>query len=284
MSPKTTICNGCGVVVKIYNPQSMRNHERVCVYPDIMESEDDEYRVLCNAEHGNRSSLNAFLEEPMMALCEPVVSALVDDFPHLTQFCNRPAWVCTEGEMQLVKFMSMAQSGYGVSRNFSKSMLKYAKASGGKNLHLPDSWGSCVNDMTRLIEKMQGKRKTYTLDVSIPHNVRLLLADPDQTHVAFEFECPITEMVRIAMFSDTCQDWNNVALSYEDNDGYLDDFCNGDRYKRIAADISPTGAILGAVLATDGICLDKCMFDSQEVRKPCISYKLDFKLDLGPDC
>jgi hypothetical protein len=63
------------------------------------------------------------------------------------------------------------------------------------------------------------------------------LADPGQTHVTFEFECPVTELLRIAMFSKTTQDWNNVALSYEDNGGYLDDFCNGGRYKRIADDL-----------------------------------------------
>ena len=63
-----------------------------------------------------------------------------------------------------------------------------------------------------------------------------------------------------------------MALSYEDNDGFLDDFCNGDRYKRIANDMSPGSAILGAVLATDGICLDKCMFDSQKV-SPCFQLQ-----------
>ena len=112
---------------------------------------------------------------------------------------------------------------------------------------------------------MEGKRKTFTLNVAIPDNVRELLADPSQSHIQFEFECPITEMIRVAMFSKTCKSWANVALSYEDNNGYLDDFCNGDRYKRIAGSISRGGAILGAVLATDGICLDKCMFDSPEV-------------------
>ena len=73
------------------------------------------------------------------------------------------------------------------------------------------------------------------------------------------------EMIRVAMFSATCQNLDNVAFAYEDNGGYLDDFCNGDRYKRITASLSRGGAILGAVLATDGICMDKCMFDSQEV-------------------
>jgi hypothetical protein len=268
----------------------MRNHKRICIHDheEVMESDADDYEeVLYDVDHNNhRSSLNDIAEEPMDASAVPVVVSLVDDWQQLTQFLQHGRCVCSEGDLQLVKFISMAHRGYGVSRSYSEGMLDYAKESGGSNVHLPDSWRACVELTSSLIEKMQGKRKTFTLDVPIPENVRVLLADPKQTHIGFEFECPITEMVRIAMFSETCQNWDNVALSYEENDGFLDDFCNGDRYKRIAADISPSGAILGAVLATDGICLDKCMFDSQEVHYAWIEdwlvYWID-KLDWGLD-
>jgi hypothetical protein len=202
---------------------------------------------------------------PMEEPGEPPVPECLDNFEHLMQFMEAGRCVCSEAELQLVKFVHMAHGGYGVSRHFSDGMLDYVKASGGKNIHLPDTWKSCVARTTLLIEKLEGPRKTFCLDVPIPLAVRELLADPSQTHIEFEFECPITEMIRVAMFSKTCKSWKNVALSYEDNQGYLDDFCNGDRYKRIAESMSPGGAILGAVLATDGICLDKCMFDSQEV-------------------
>ena len=137
--------------------------------------------------------------------------------------------------------------------------------SGGRNSLLPASWSICVEKTTELINKLEGRRKTFTLEVPIPMNVRELLADQTQASISFDFECPITEMIRVAMFSKTCQNWSNVALSYEDTDGHLDDFCNGDRYHRIAKSMSRDSVILGAVLATDGICMDKCMFDSQEV-------------------
>ena len=89
--------------------------------------------------------------------------------------------------------------------------------------------------------------------------------DPSQTEIRFEFEDPIVEMIRIAMFSDTCQHPENVAFSYEDNGGYLDDICHGERYRRISEALPKGSAILGSILSTDGICLDKCLFDSQEV-------------------
>ena len=93
----------------------------------------------------------------------------------------------------------------------------------------------------------------------------LQLADPDQSHIHFEFECPITELVRVAMLSKTTKDWDNVVLRHEHNDGYLEDMCNGDRYRRLTASVSAGGAILGCIFATDGICMDKAQFDSQDV-------------------
>ena len=72
-------------------------------------------------------------------------------------------------------------------------------------------------------------------------------------------------MLRIACLSDTCKDTSNMAFSYEPNGGMLEDICNGERYRRIADDLGRGSAILGSILATDGICLDKCMFDSQDV-------------------
>jgi len=253
-------CAACGQLIQRSNNMSLRNHQRVCGgaerdTEDALEDlPDEEGSVDLADEEGY-----AFREEPT-----PEVHGL-DNFNHLNQFLSTGRCVCTDAEMQLIKFVHMAHGGYGVSRNFSEGMLEYCKESGGRNFHLPDSWKRCVRDTTKLIESLEGPRKTFSLDIAIPQNVRDMLADPSQECITFEFECPIQEMIRVAMFTKTCKNWQNVALSYEDNEGYLDDFCNGERYKRIAADLSPGGAILGAVLATDGICLDKCMFDSQEV-------------------
>jgi hypothetical protein len=258
----TRMCTACGLELELSGRYAMRNHMRSCsAIEGGIESEEE----IVNALDRDAVVLD---EDDIVGGGQPIVEERDDEgvnFEFLTQFLHTGRVVCNESELQLVKFMHMAQKGYGVSRAFSVGMLEYSKQSGGANMLLPNSWIRCVEDTTKLIERLEGRRKTFTLDVAIPENVRELLADPSQTHIGFEFECPITEMMKVAMFSKTCKDWDNVALSYEDNDGHLDDFCNGDRYKRISQAISPGGAILGCVLATDGICLDKCMFDSQEV-------------------
>ena len=274
------LCPYCGRLVANHNKFSKTNHNRSCGGTVPVDSEDDivdclgdDVTMVGAADNGDIDDTDGVTAVLMVRQADVehggdehagFIHGL-KDFEHLNQFMHIGRCECTDNDMQLMRFMFMAQCGYGVSRAFSVGMLEYAKQSGGRNVHLPDSWGRCVQNTTTLIEKLEGPRKTFTLDVVIPMDVRMLLADPSQTHIAFSFECPITEMIRVAMFSQTCKSWENVAFTYEENNGYLDDFCNGDRYKRIAADMSPGGAILGAVLATDGICLDKCMFDSQEV-------------------
>ena len=265
-----SMCRRCGEVVVRFNRHSMCNHERTCAGELERVSSDD------GSDDDDVSMLGVDDDvNPVIAggSSRPVACPHLtgfDDYEHLTQFLRMGRFHCSQAERQLIQFVHMNHGGYGVSRSFSRGLLKYSKDAGGKNMHLPDTWKKCVEFTSGFIDELQGKRKTFKMDVPIPENVRELLADRSQTHIAFEFECPILEMVRVAMFSRTCQNMDNVALSYEDNDGHLDDFCNGDRYKRIAADMSPGGAILGAVLATDGICLDKCMFDSQEVGVWCL--------------
>ena len=255
-------CLQCGITFSNYGVFAKRNHEVHCnPCDDLVHSADDDNDDECDVPEPS----DDFQPQRLNSAVETVCTPGLEDFQHLNQFLTMGRCPCTEEELQVVKFVNMAHEGYGVSRHFSETMLNYCKSTGGLNVHLPDTWKRCVEITTDLIEKLEGKRHTFTLDVPIPMPVRVLLADPTQTTIAFEFECPIMEMIRVAMFSATCQNLDNVAFAYEENGGYLDDFCNGDRYKRITASLSTGGAILGAVLATDGICMDKWMFDSQEV-------------------
>jgi hypothetical protein len=67
-------------------------------------------------------------------------------------------------------------------------------------------------------------------------------------------------MLRKACLSDTYKDTSNMAFSYEPNGGMLDGICNGERHRRIAKHLADGSAMLGSMLATGGVCLDKCMF------------------------
>jgi hypothetical protein len=78
--------------------------------------------------------------------------------------------------LQVLKFMAMTQTGYGVSRAFTDATLKYCVESGGKNNLLPHSLNACEQVAEGLIDTLQGKRKTYVIDIPIPLEVRLLVS------------------------------------------------------------------------------------------------------------
>ena len=82
----------------------------------------------------------------------------------------------------------MTQTGYGVSRAHTEGVLKHCVESGGKNNLLPHSFEACQKVAEGLIDTLQGKRKTYIIDIPIPLEVRLLVRMLDDIH-AHVFTC-----------------------------------------------------------------------------------------------
>ena len=150
--PRDELCHTCGKYVTILNQFSRRNHRERCHVEQPHESEDEivngaEEEVLLVGPEDNAIFTAADgVEAAVLQRTAKGVMTTLEDFDHLTQFMNTGRCVCTEHELQLVKFVHMAHCGYGVSRAFSVGMLKYAKESGGANVHLPDSWGRCVRN------------------------------------------------------------------------------------------------------------------------------------------
>ena len=134
----------------------MRNHVRMCTEVVDLESEEDIVNAcdsdvnMIDTEEDPSLSMPGDLDPTRTSKHMGVVCSL-DDFDHLNQYMAAGRCVCTEAQLQLVKFIHMAHGGYGVSRAFSVGMLEYSKEAGGQNLHLPDSWGKCVEETTELI-------------------------------------------------------------------------------------------------------------------------------------
>jgi hypothetical protein len=72
-------------------------------------------------------------------------------------------------------------------------------------------------------------------------------------------------MLRIAQFSVTWRDWDNVVLSCEANDGVLEDAYNGSRCSRLAGEVDKGAALLCGIFSWDGRAVYKGMFDSKDV-------------------
>jgi hypothetical protein len=87
------------------------------------------------------------------------------------------------------------------------------------------------------------KTKTFT----IPENVRQYLVDTNQKTITFQYTDPIHAMVSMLHFNPLAADEENLCFTYEKS-RYYDDFCNGDRMKRIQ--VSSTGYFRVSVEST----------------------------------
>ena len=72
----------------------------------------------------------------------------------------------------------------------------------------------------------------------IPADVRLLLMDPTEEYVTFHYADPIHALVNMLHFNTLSADPDNMCFVYEEQP-FLDDFCNGDRVRRIQASPYP---------------------------------------------
>ena len=203
-------CYDCGEFIP-KNPNNLRNHRRVCLGSVAMPERthaDEVFDDTCS-DTQQEEERNGDDSDGGVALSEsdyqednrPLEDEMQQDFGHLTHHLNSRDISFSEGEIQvsllyahavvidvracikhphplahqLVKFVQMAHHGHGMSREHTERLLAYCKASGGGNIHLPDTWKACMQHCTTLIERLQGPRKTYAVDVEIPTHVRELV-------------------------------------------------------------------------------------------------------------
>jgi hypothetical protein len=78
----------------------------------------------------------------------------------------------------------------------------------------------------------QGPKTIKSKTFVIPEDIRHLTTNPGQTSVTFQFTDPIHALVSMLHFNPLAADNDNLCFTYEKSRTY-DDFCNGDRMKRI---------------------------------------------------
>jgi hypothetical protein len=81
----------------------------------------------------------------------------------------------------------------------------------------------------------------------IPEYVKPFLSNPKLESVTFQYQDPIHAMIGMLYFNPLAADWDNLCFTYEDGDEY-EDFCNGDRVKRIQVRTQCLSAVVGSCL------------------------------------
>ena len=93
------------------------------------------------------------------------------------------------------------------------------------------------------------KHKTFT----IPADIRPYTTNPSLTSVTFQNTDPIHALVSMLHFNPLAADPENLCFTYEESASY-DDFCNGDRVKRIQVCVVKVCRVIVVVL----YCLCSC--------------------------
>ena len=91
---------------------------------------------------------------------------------------------------------------------------------------------------------------------AIPEEIRQYLVDTTLAEMTFQYTDPIHALVSMLHFNPLAANWDNLAFTYEESDAY-DDYCTGDRMKRIQESIPAGSAQLNAVMYFDGIQQDQ---------------------------
>ena len=77
-----------------------------------------------------------------------------------------------------------------------------------------------------------GPRSMLEATFTIPVDVRMHMHDPFQETCTFRYANPVHALVNMLHFNPLAEDWDNLCFGYEPQPFY-DDFCNGDRVRRI---------------------------------------------------
>jgi hypothetical protein len=175
-------------------------------------------------------------------------------------------------QLVTLRFLLALETGDPLSYNRQQVLLANARVMGGDALLLHPNihhhW-SYVAAAHELLTQSRGLRQT---SFPIPTAVQQLLGLDAPTSVPFQCEDIVLTLVRLLLLNPFNKE-ENVQLLYEDSDFY-DDYCNGDRWKRVLAACSKGSLALFFTLFIDGLQQDKGGFVTA---KGCVLTMANFR-------
>ena len=119
---------------------------------------------------------------------------------------------------------------------------------------LPKTLRACWKRVNQAHRDMSGPLTIVRQTTNIPRAIQDLMAESMES-VTFEFVDSTEALARLLLFSPLAAVRENLALNYEGGDTY-DDFCNGDRWKRVQAALPAGASALTCTIFFDGINMD----------------------------
>jgi len=180
---------------------------------------------------------------------------------HMLKYINWGPLPLSEQEKDVAEFLSTMTSGVGVSTSKMNKLLQLWNKKNGPG-SLPESEAKCWQIIEDAHARMTAPLKKRTVTVEIPLAVQALLSEPQAT-ITWEFWNPCELLVRMLTMGPLSAIPSAFALNPVESD-YLDDFCHGQKMKRISAALPRHTSVLSSILFFDALYLDKKGYASGE--------------------
>ena len=207
---------------------------------------DDDIRVPEHEQMEQLEDIDAWIE----ALAERGTLST----EHMLKFMNWGPMPLTEQETKIAEFMSTVTSGVGMSEAKIKKLLKLWNKHHAHSC-LPETEESCWNILEEAHARMTSSFQPRSVTVAIPPKVQMLLYEPLPS-ITWTFWNPIEVLVRLLTMGPLAAIPSAFALSPVESE-YLDDFCHGEKMKRIYNAVPRNTCVLSSILFFDEINRDQ---------------------------
>jgi hypothetical protein len=173
---------------------------------------------------------------------------------HIVRYMNWGPLPLTHEKADVAEFLSTVTGGVGMSEASTNKLLKLWIRKNGPG-SLPATEETCWEVIEWAHERMTGNLERRTVTVEIPPKVHALLYEGLQS-ITWEFWNPCELLIRMLTMGPLSAQQSAFALFPVESE-YLEDFCHGDKMKRIFAAIPKNTCALSSILFFDKINRDQ---------------------------
>ncbi len=173
---------------------------------------------------------------------------------HIVKYMHWGPLPLTQQETDVAEFLSTVTGGVGMSEARTNKLLKFWIKKNGPG-SMPASEETCWNILERAHERMTASVQRRSVTVQIPDEVQALLYERMEC-ITWDFWNPCELLIRMLTMGPLSAQPSVLALFPVESE-YLDDFCHGDKMKRIFAAIPRNTSCLSSILYFDEINRDQ---------------------------
>jgi len=216
-----------------YGPRGRANHDRGCwgtqatEDPPLDAASDTSTTYDGSSDEGDTADEGVTVLDYHQALAD---AGTLD--PLFMVRLTRPDKHVTPEERAVLRFLRATETGAGCSRRQVEALLHHARSLGGDGILLPKGYQKLWNCVETAHGRMMPPLTTKRISVPVPESVRSLLTQKIK-EIHFNHLDPTEALVRMLVTGPLAADNKNLKIFPRARSAHLDDYCDGDRLRRL---------------------------------------------------